>query len=307
MNRSRTVEIVEVGARDGLQNQKEMLSTDQKVQFIEQMVDAGIRRMEATSFVNPKRVPQMADADDVMARVPRDRGVTYIGLALNVRGAQRAIDAGCDQVGVAIPASSTFGIKNQGQNIDEMLATWAEIAKTCRDAGVPSSIMIAAAYGCPFEGEVPLETVFMMAERAVQEQPIELAFADTIGVGDPLKTAQITERFREIAPNLPIRAHLHNTRNTGLANAYAALEAGIGCLDASFGGIGGCPFAPAATGNIPTEDLVYMLDRMGVETGIDAARAAQSGLWVGEALGIDIPAYLGKAGGFPEPQAQAAE
>lgn len=303
---ARSVEIVEVGARDGLQNQKEMLSTDQKVQFIEKMVDAGVRRMEATSFVNPRRVPQMADADDVMARVPRGRGVKYIGLALNNRGAQRAIDAGCDEVGVAIVASNTFGIKNQGQNIDEMLASWAEIAATCRKAGVPASIMVSAAYGCPFEGEVPLQTVFDMAERAVQEQPIELAYADTIGVGDPARTIEITERFRDIAPGLPIRAHFHNTRNTGLANAFAAVQAGVSVLDASLGGIGGCPFAPAATGNIPTEDLIYMLERMGVETGIDSDKAAAIGLWVGEQLGIAIPAYLGRAGGFPQPQEAAA-
>ncbi len=296
----RSVGIVEVGPRDGLQNQKQLLTTDQKLAFVTRALDAGLTRIEATSFVNPKRVPQMADAAELMARVPRRDGVRYIGLALNLKGAERAIEAGCDEVGAVAIASDTFGVRNQGATIDDMLATWSDIAKLCRERGVGASIMISSAFGCPFEGEVPLERVFEMAGRAMQEDPIELAFADTIGVGDPFRTAEITHRFKEIAGSKPVRAHFHNTRNTGYANAWAAVLAGCDLLDASLGGIGGCPFAPNATGNIATEDLVYMLHRAGVATGVDLDQAIETGRWIGEQLGEPAPGLLSRAGNFPE-------
>lgn len=300
-----SVEIVEVGPRDGLQNQDALLSTATKIELVERSIAAGLRRIEATSFVHPRRVPQMADAEAVMAGVPRVAGVRYIGLVLNRRGAERAVEAGVDEMNAVVVATDTFGGRNQGVTSAESVVGWREIAAVAREAGVPASVTVAVAFGCPFEGEVPADRVADIVGRVAEDGPAEIALADTIGVGVPTQVAELVERAGALVPGVPLRFHFHNTRNTGYANAVAAVQAGVRILDASLGGIGGCPFAPDATGNIATEDLVYLLERMGVRTGVDLAAAAQAGTWVCERLGIDPPALLGRAGGFPQVAARA--
>lgn len=293
------VQIVEVSPRDGLQNEATPVTTDQKVELITRAIAAGARRIEVTSFVNPKRVPQMADAEAVLAALPKDKDVSYIGLALNGRGFDRALAAGASEVNYVLVASDTFSQRNNGAPTLETLGGWAEVAAAARAAKIPTSVTIGASFGCPFEGEVPVARVVEVARRAAEHGVDEIALADTIGVASP---ADVVERFRAVAEALPgirLRAHFHNTRNTGIANAYAAVSVGVGVLDSSLGGIGGCPFAPAATGNIPTEDLVYMLNRMKIETGIDLAAAIDAAKWLEGVIGRTNPAMLGRAGMFP--------
>jgi hydroxymethylglutaryl-CoA lyase len=294
-----SVEIVEVGPRDGLQNEDVVVDTATKVSLIERMLDAGVRRVEATSFVHPERVPQMADADAVMAAVPRDRGASYIGLVLNERGLDRALAAGVDEVNVVVVATETFSQRNQGVGVDGMLDAWQRIARRSRDAGLRTSVTISAAFGCPFEGEVPAQRVVEIAARAATAGPDEIALADTIGVGVPPQVTGLVRAVREEVGGIPLRCHFHNTRNTGFANVVAALDAGVAALDASVGGIGGCPFAPAATGNIATEDLIYLLDRMGVTHGVDLELASRTAEWIGDQLGSTVPGLLSRAGPFP--------
>lgn len=302
----RSIEIVEVGPRDGLQSEPGVFATTDKIAFIERLVDAGLRRVEVTSFVNPKKVPQMADAEQVLAGLRRRQGVSYIGLVLNRKGFERALAAGCNEIGMAVVASETFNRRNQGVGTDESVAAWMEIAKEARAAGVRATITIGASFGCPFEGEIAVERVIDVAKRVAEAEPYELAFADTIGVGVPSQVAEIFGRAREALPETRLRGHFHNTRNTGLANAYAAVQAGASALDSSCGGIGGCPFAPAATGNIPSEDLVYLLSRSGVDTGVDLDKLIATGEWLQGALGRTVPGMLLKAGTFPRPAVQAA-
>ncbi|MEN9836726.1 MAG: hypothetical protein RLZZ36_926 [Pseudomonadota bacterium] len=303
---SRTIEIVEVGPRDGLQSEPGVMPTAAKIEFIERLIDAGLRRLEVTSFVNPKKVPQMADAEQVLAGLNKRADVRYVGLVLNHKGFERAVAAGCNEIGMAVVASDTFNRRNQGVGTEESIAAWLEIAKAAHAAGVRPQVTVSAAFGCPFEGEISVDRVIDVAKRVAEANPYEVAFADTIGVGVPSQVTEILTRAREALPGVRLRAHFHNTRNTGLANAYAAVVAGVSALDSSAGGIGGCPFAPAATGNIPTEDLVYMLERMGVSTGIDLDKLLATGEWLQQTLGRNVPGMLLKAGGFPKPSAQAA-
>ena len=292
------VTIVEVGPRDGLQNEKTILSASDKVALIRRCVDAGARRIEAVSFVNPKRVPQMADAEAVMAAVPRGGDVSYIGLVLNRRGLDRALATGVDEVNVVVPATDTFCTRNQGCSTAEMLDAWDDIA-AATVKGVRKSVTISVAFGCPFEGETPPERVEWAARRAYEAGADEIAIGDTIGVGVPTQVRDLTRRVREVAPGVPLRFHFHNTRNTGYANALAAVEEGVEVLDASLGGFGGCPFAPAATGNIATEDLIYGLLRSGVETEVSMEAVTATADWLGERLGKRPEALLGRAGPFP--------
>jgi len=294
-----SVEIVEVGPRDGLQSEPGVFPTAAKIEFIERLFDAGLRRVEVTSFVNPKKVPQMADAEAVLAGLRRRDGVRFIGLVLNSRGYERAAAAGCNEIGMAVVASDTFNRRNQGVSTDESIAAWLEIAREANAAGIRPTITIGASFGCPFEGEVPVKRVIEVACRVAEAGPYEIAFADTIGVGVPAQVAEIFGRAREALPGIRLRGHFHNTSNTGLANAYAAVQAGAATLDASAGGIGGCPFAPAATGNIPTEDLVYLLGRSGIATGVDLDRLMATGEWLQQTLGRAVPGMLLKAGNFP--------
>lgn len=305
MASARSIEIIDVGPRDGLQNESEILDVGTRLAFIAKLADAGIRRMEAASFVNPKRVPQMADAEDVMAGLPDNDGVTYIGLVLNRRGLDRALEAGCREVNYALVASDTFSQKNQGTTIEEAVDVYEDIAAVAKAAGVRCSLTISTAFGCPFQGEVPAERVIGLVERVAGDDTYEIALADTIGCAVPNQVADLFGAVMEIAPGARLRAHFHNTRNTGLANCYAAVEAGVQSIDASAGGIGGCPFAPRATGNVPSEDLVYMLERMGIDTGIDIDKLIAAGDWIGEQLGHAIPAMIGKAGVFPPAELRA--
>lgn len=298
---NRKVEIVDVGPRDGLQSEPgPVVSTAAKVEFINRLIASGVRRIEVTSFVNPKKVPQMADAEQVLAALVKRPDVHYVGLVLNRKGLDRAIAAGCNEIGMAVVASDTFNRRNQGVSTDESITAWLEIAQAAKAAGVRPQVTVSAAFGCPFEGEMPVERVIEVAKRVAEVEPFEIALADTIGVGVPAQVTELVSRVREAIPrHIALRAHFHNTRNTGLANAYAAVQAGVVTLDASTGGIGGCPFAPAATGNIPTEDLVYMLDRSGIETGVSLAGLIETGKWLQDVLGRPVPGMLVKAGTFP--------
>jgi hydroxymethylglutaryl-CoA lyase len=302
----RHIEIVEVGPRDGLQSEPGIVPTAVKVEFIERAIANGLRRVEVTSFVNPKRVPQMADAEDVLRALVRREGVHYIGLVLNRKGFERAAAAGCNEIGMAVVASNTFNQRNNGVSTDESIDAWLEIAAAAQQAGIRPQVTVSAAFGCPFEGEVPVERVVEIAKRVAEARPFEIALADTIGVGVPAQVTEIVSRVREAVPGIALRCHFHNTRNTGLANAFAAVQAGVTTLDASLGGIGGCPFAPAATGNIPTEDLIYMLHRSGYDTGVDLDGAIETGKWLQEQLGRAVPSMLVKAGNFPRPVAALA-
>lgn len=292
------IDIVEVGPRDGLQNESVLVSTEAKLRYVQQIVDAGARRIEVTSFVHPRLVPQMADAEAVMAGVPRDRGVSYIGLVVNERGFHRAIDAGVDEINVVVVASETFCQRNQGMSIAEALDSAAGIRELARAHPVRTTITIGATFGCPFEGEVPLDRLETIMSRCAEIGPEELAIADTIGVGVP---SDVTERVRlaRSITDLPLRAHFHNTRNTGYANALTAVTEGVTALDSSSGGIGGCPFAPAATGNIATEDLIYALNRTGVTHGVSLVGITQAAAYIADQLGAPSPALLGRAGDFP--------
>jgi len=293
------IEIVEVGPRDGLQNEAASVPTAAKLEFIRRALDAGIRRIEVASFVNPRRVPQMADAEAIFSGLPRREDVTYVGLVLNRTGFDRAAAAGCREIGMVVFTTDEFNRRNQGVTSAESIRAWREIAALARAAGIRAQVTISAAFGCPFEGDVPVGRVVEIAREVAEAAPFEIAIADTIGVGVPGQVTETFGRVAEAVPGIMLRGHFHNTRNTGLANAYAAVMAGAGVLDASLGGLGGCPFAPAATGNIPTEDLVYMLGRMGIETGIDLDRAIATARWVEQHVGHAVPGMLAKAGPFP--------
>jgi hydroxymethylglutaryl-CoA lyase len=295
----RTIGIVEVGPRDGLQNEAVSVSTGMKLEFIRRAAEAGLRRIEVASFVSPRRVPQMADAEATFQGLAQRDDVTYVGLVLNRAGFDRAAAAGCREIGMVVFTTDEFNRRNQGVPSADSIRSWKEIAASAREAGVRAQVTISAAFGCPFEGEVPVQRVVDIARQLAEAQPFEIAIADTIGVGVPAQASEIFGRVAEAVPGVPLRGHFHNTRNTGLANAYAAVMAGARVLDASLGGLGGCPFAPAATGNIPTEDLVYMLHRMGIATGIDLARAIETARWIEQQVGHPVPGMLTKAGEFP--------
>lgn len=302
----RSVTLVEVGPRDGLQNEKVAFSTATKLEFIQRVVDAGTRRLEVTSFVNPQRVPQMADAEAVMAGIPRGTGASYIGLVLNRRGFDRAVAAGCDEVGFVILASDTFSRRNQGTGTADGILLWHEISRAAAEQGIKASVMISAVCGCPFEGAVPVSRILEIAAEAVKSPSIELAIADTIGVGVPTQVTAIVEGLLPLVKDTPIRAHFHNTRNTAIANIAAAVQAGATIIDASTGGIGGCPFAPKATGNVATEDVLYLLQHMGIETGMSLERVIETAGWLENQLGRPVPGMVSKAGDFPASPMQDA-
>jgi hydroxymethylglutaryl-CoA lyase len=293
-----SVEIVEVAPRDGLQNEPVILPTAAKAELVGLLAGSGVRRIEVTSFVNPARVPQLADSEELCELLPRG-SISWIGLVLNERGLDRAIRAGVDEVNVVVVATDTFSRRNQGVTVDEAIAAWTRIAARARAAGLRTTVTVAAAFGCPFEGEVAPERVADVLRRCVQAQPDEVALADTIGVGVPAGVRALADVAADAAAGVPLRWHFHNTRNTGYANAITAVERGAAALDASAGGIGGCPFAPAATGNIATEDLLYLLDRSGVRTGMSGTALGPATSLLTDTLGKPVPGLLSKAGPFP--------
>lgn len=300
-----SIQIVEVSPRDGLQNEPNLVSTQQKVELIKRAAASGASRIEAVSFVNPKAVPQMADAENVMRAIRsetqfRQDGVRISGLVLNHRGLDRALRADVDEVNLVVLASDTFNKRNQGATARDTMRDLEAAAKTANGAGVPVSLTIGASFGCPFEGEVPVEKVIALAEEGSAFGLFEIALADTIGVADPLAVEHRVAALKKALPGISLRCHFHDTRNTGLANAYAAWRSGVTTLDASIGGIGGCPFAPSATGNVATEDLFYMFSRMGVDTGLDLEELRKTADWIEHnVLKRSLPSALLRAGGFP--------
>jgi hydroxymethylglutaryl-CoA lyase len=309
---SAAVEIVEVSPRDGLQNEKELVATADKIALVERLIEIGARRIEVASFVNPRRVPQMADGEAVIAGLPDDPRVTYIGLCLNKRGVERAIASrangrGIDEAGCVIVATDAFGIANQGQTVAEGLAANREMLALAKAAGMRAQVTIPASFGCPFEGDVPQARVLDIAEQMAEAGAQEIAFADTIGVGVPGQVGAMFERaFERLGRDFPLRVHLHDTRGMGPGNAWAAYQAGCRVFDSSLGGIGGCPFAPKATGNVATEELLYMFARSGVATGLDLNAALAVNEWLADIMGRALPSRVGRAGDFTVKEAAIA-
>jgi hydroxymethylglutaryl-CoA lyase len=295
------IEFVEVGPRDGLQNEKALISTEAKLELISRAIDAGVRRIEVTSFVNPNKVPQMADAEAVCAGLPQHDDVTYIGLVLNDRGATRAMATGrINELGAVAVATDGFAMANQGQTSDESVDVAKAIIKRANAADLTGQATISASFGCPFEGEVSEDRVVEMAKSLAEAWPVEVALADTIGVADPAHVTRLVTRVREAINPLPVRVHFHNTRGTGLANVWAAIEAGASVVDASLGGLGGCPFAPGAAGNVCSEDVIYMLKRAGVNTGIDLDAMIEANHWLGTVMDRKLPGMVALAPPFPK-------
>jgi hydroxymethylglutaryl-CoA lyase/(R)-citramalyl-CoA lyase len=289
--------ICDVGPRDGLQNEDRILEPKVRADLCDRLAAAGLKRIEAASFVNPKLVPQMAGAEEVMAALHRRAGTTYAGLVLNQKGYERALVARVDEVHYALAATDTFGRRNQNASTDEGVETALALVRRARADRVPITVTISVAFGCPFEGPVPAERVLGIVERLMAAPADEICLADTIGVGVPSQVKELVGGAQRLGAT--VGAHFHNTRNTGYVNAMAALDEGVVSLDASVGGAGGCPFAPKATGNIATEDLVYLLRGLGVDTGIDLDALIAHSRWLGERLGKELPGMVARAGDFP--------
>ncbi len=290
------VVIGEVGPRDGLQNEAKTLEPSVRADLCDRLAAAGLKRIEAASFVNPKLVPQMAGAEEVMSALHRSPGTAYAGLALNEKGYERARAAGVDEVHYAFAATDEFGKRNQNATVDEGVQTALALVRRARRDKMPITVTISVAFGCPFEGPVAPSRVLSIVERLMEAPADEICVADTIGVGVPAQVTTLVKGARDLGAT--VGAHFHNTRNTGYANALAAIEAGAVSLDASVGGAGGCPFAPKATGNIATEDLAYLLRGMGIETGLDLDALIACSTWLAEQLGKELPGMLARAGDF---------
>ncbi|MGF1455215.1 MAG: hydroxymethylglutaryl-CoA lyase [Alphaproteobacteria bacterium] len=295
----RFVEIQDVGPRDGLQNEAVEVTTADKIRFVNGCVEAGITRIEVASFVNPKRVPRMADGDAVIAGLPPADGVIYSGLVLNEKGLERAKGKAIQEIGVVAVSSDGFGIANQKQTSAESVEMVCRVINGAHEAGLRTVAVISTAFGCPYEGVVPQSRVIEIVRRLADAQPTEITLADTIGAAVPTQVRDLVGAAQEVAPRMPLRCHFHNTRNTGLANIYAALEVGVRRFDSSLGGIGGCPFAPKATGNVATEDVVHMVEACGYRTGLDLAKLIEHSHWLDGVLGRPTPALVSKAGIFP--------
>jgi len=305
ITRDLDISIVDVAARDGLQSEDLIVTTADKVELVQRLVAAGVRRVEVVSFVDPKRVPQMADGFDVMATLnspgslPDRSAVSLAGLVLNARGLDGAIESGVDEINVVVVSTDTYATRNQGRTTAELVGAWHQIGERARGHGLRTTVTLAAAFGCPFEGELPGERIRDVARAILEVRPDEFALADSIGVAAPTDVVRGVATVRDLDPDLPLRCHFHNTRNTGLANIAAAVGEGVRTFDASLGGIGGCPFAPDATGNVPTEDVLYMLHRMGRSTGIDLDALITSVSWLQSVIGHPTPALVSRAGNFP--------
>ena len=289
--------VCDVGPRDGLQNESRVLEPSVRAELCDLLAAAGLQRVEAASFVNPKLVPQMAGAEDVMSALHRRPTTSYTGLVLNEKGYERAVESGVDAVHYAMSATDEFGRRHQNASTEQGSQTALALVARARADRLPITVTISVAFGCPFEGPVPAKRVLNIVERLMFAPPDEISVADTIGVGVPSQVRELVSGARELGAT--VGAHFHNTRNTGYANAVAAVEAGVVLLDASVGGAGGCPFAPNATGNIATEDLVYLLRGLGVETGIDLDQLIDCSRWLAGKLGKELPGMLARAGDYP--------
>ncbi len=293
------IEIIDVAPRDGLQSQPKLVDTNTKIELVKRLIEAGVGRIEVVSFVNPKRVPQMADAEEVIKLLPKRDDVTYIGLVLNMRGFERAVKSKIDEINCVVVASDTFNQRNQGVTTEQTMQSIEEIAIQSKSTELTCGVTISAAFGCPFEGEVPVSRVVELAKRLINMGIDEIVLADTIGAAGPSDVSKVVSSVREVTGDKPLRCHFHNTRNTGVANVYAAIMEGVRKFDASCGGVGGCPFAPAATGNVATEDLLYMIHRMGFETGISIEGIMETARWLEGPLETQMPAMVTRAGLFP--------
>jgi len=290
------ITICDVGPRDGLQNDPKTLAPEVRAELVNRLAATGLPRVEAVSFVNPARVPQMAGAEEVVAGIDRVPGVVYAGLALNDRGYDRLRETGLDEVHFAFAASETFNGKNQGAPVEDSILSAERIVARAHEDGIRATVTIGTSFGCPFEGAVDPGRVLELAARLVEADADEIVFADTVGVGVPRQVRQlVTEGVRL---GKPVGVHLHNTRSTGFANAYEAIASGASLLDSSVGGIGGCPFAPRATGNIATEDLVYLLHGEGIETGVDLDGLIGVAEWLEGVLGRPLEGQVYRAGSF---------
>ena len=295
----RRIDIVEVGPRDGLQNDPANLTVDQKLEFIVRLETAGVKRMESGSFVSPKAVPKMADSPAVFAGLDRTRPTRHIALALNETGMRRAIEAQADEINFVLVAGEAFGRRNQGMSPQESADMLAKCAPLAHEVGIPLTATISVAFGDPYTGDVDIAVVGSLAAQAQRAGVAELALGDTIGAATPWHVRRAIDRVRIEAPDVFLRMHFHDTRGAALANVFAAVEAGVDVIDASCGGIGGCPFAPAATGNVATEDVVWMLERAGFETGLDLACLIETAKWLETVLGHPVASALSRAGAFP--------
>jgi len=290
-----TVKIVEVGPRDGLQNEKVTIPTQAKVAYITALSDAGLKVIEAGAFVSPKWVPQMADTADVYAEIPKDPGVEYPVLVPNMRGLERAIDAGVTSIAIFTAASETFNQRNINMTIEESFENYAPVAMRAREEGMRVRGYVSTAFGCPYEGEVAPEKVLEVCARLLDLGCYEVSVGDTIGVGTPMQVQGVVGILLQVIPRTHLAMHFHDTRGTALANTLAALEMGIATYDASSGGLGGCPYAPGASGNLATEDLVYMLDRMAIDTGVDLNRLVQASSIIAPYLDHPLPGRVVQA------------
>ena len=296
---SAPVVVCEVGPRDGLQARAAPLPVADRVALVDRLADAGLARIEAVSFVRDDRVPAMAGAEAVLAGVRRRPGLELAGLVMNARGAERAAACDLHEVRFVVVASDTFSVRNQGAGVEATLAAFDAVAAITARAGRRVSVVVGAAFGCPYEGPVPRSRVVEIASRAARSGADEVLLADTIGAAAPSEVEARVAAVRDAAAGRPVGVHLHNTRNAGYANAYAALRAGATVFDASIGGMGGCPFAPRATGNVATEDLVWLLEGCGAGPLPDLRRLIEVNAWLAERLGEPLPGLLARAGPFP--------
>lgn len=307
LDNPQSVSVVDVTARDGLQNEKVLFSTAEKLALIERAINAGAKRIEVASFAHPKYVPQMADAEAVIAGLPKDSGAEFIGLVMNERGAERAFKTDIAELGLVAVASDTFAQKNQGQTRAGSVDMACAMIERARAEGRKANVTIATSFGCPFEGEIAAELVLNMVAQLAPLNPRDISLADTIGVANPWQVTDLFTRAKAVIAKanptnpVPLRAHFHNTRNTGLANVHAAMGAGVGIIDVSVGGLGGCPFAPNATGNVPAEDVIYMLERAGFATGWSLDKVIDTARWLSQKMDRALPGMVSKAGGFPTP------
>ena len=297
----KVVTICDVGPRDGLQNEKTPISTEDKLRLINELAAAGVPEIEVSSFVSPKWVPQMADAEELFARVDRSHGTRLVGLVPNERGYERAVAAKVDSVRLVVMASETFQKKNVNRTIEEGMRECEAIAKRAKADGMHVGLALGTSWGCPYEGHVDPARVVDLANQGVEAGMDLVSFADTTGMADPAHVAALLQAAKKTIPVDRIACHFHNTRSSGFANVLAALSEGVTNFDSSIAGLGGCPFAPRATGNICTEDLVHMLHAMGIRTGIQLDQLLATSQWIEGVIGRTLPGQVAKAGlAFPE-------